>query len=128
MALSSFLAQLFGIFFLLGGISLILNTGYYEKALLKLVKDEASLFITGLSLLTAGAALVLAHNIWTPSWVVIITVIGWAMVIKGFLSLAIPRRIAPLYEYVIKIKGLMVIASLIWIILGLVLGYFGFYA
>ena len=128
MALSTFLSQLFGIFFLLGGVGLLLNTTYYEKALLKLVKDEASLFITGLTLLSAGTALVLAHNIWTAGWVVIITIIGCAMVIKGFLSLAIPRLVAPLYEYVIKIKGLMLFAALVWIVLGLVLGYYGFYA
>ncbi len=127
MALSLFLGQLFGIFFLLGGVAMLMNTGYYEKVMFKLIKDEASLYILGLGLLFAGATLVLVHNIWTPSWVFIITIIGWVMVIKGFLALAIPRQVAPLYEFAMKIKGVMLIASLIWIILGLVLAYYGFY-
>ena len=93
-----------------------------------MLREEGAMFMGGLTLLTAGVAMVLTHNIWSSSWVVIVTIIGWATAIKGFALLAMPRLSAAMYDRFMKGKSLIAVGAVVWAILGLVLAYFGFYS
>jgi nitrate reductase gamma subunit len=127
MALSLFLGQVTGISLLLGGICLLLNAKHYEKTFLKLLKDDAAMFVLGLILLIAGAAMVLAHNVW-GGWALIVSIVGWAMLIKGLLTLLIPKLLPWVYEKFVAFKGIIYIGGAIWVILGGLLCYYCFLA
>jgi len=77
--------------------------------------------------LLIGLVLVLTHNVWVWDWMVIITVLGWAALIKGAVILLLPKSME-YFQGWFKTKTLLMIASLVAIILGVVLGYFGFFA
>ena len=53
-----------------------------------IIQDPPLLFIAGLMGVTAGVAIVLAHNVWSGGALpVIVTLFGWSSLIKGVLLL-----------------------------------------
>jgi hypothetical protein len=55
-----------------------------------IIQNPPLLFIAGLMGVTAGLAIVLAHNVWSGGALpVIVTLFGWASLIKGMLLLVL---------------------------------------
>lgn len=53
-----------------------------------IIQDRPLLFMCGLMGVTAGLAIVLAHNVWSGGVLpIIVTLFGWASLIKGMLLL-----------------------------------------
>jgi hypothetical protein len=53
-----------------------------------IIQNRPLLFIAGLLGMTAGLAIVLAHNVWSGGVLpIIVTLFGWASLIKGMLLL-----------------------------------------
>jgi len=85
MELTTFLAQLIGLYLLIVGVMMLLR----RKMLLSVYPDifsspALSLFIGALTLLM-GLLLVLNHNVWQGTVATIITIVGWLTLLKGFL-------------------------------------------
>ena len=75
----------------------------------------------GFITLVIGALLVNAHNIWVKDWTVLITIISWGILIKGFLLIAYPQAVlcaGKMYKNTKPAFGYVFIAA------SLVLGYF----
>lgn len=53
-------------------------------------KGHAGVFANGFLSLIFGSVIVGFHNIWT-GWPTVLTVIGWAQVIKAFVSFVLPE-------------------------------------
>ena len=49
------------------------------------------IYLSGVLSLLAGLAIVIAHNRWSGGWPVIITVLGWLMVIGGVIRIVVPQ-------------------------------------
>ena len=47
------------------------------------LRSRALIYLSGLLTMTAGLAIVLAHNVWARDWPVLITVLGWLATIGG---------------------------------------------
>ncbi len=60
------------------------------KQLFAFAKDDK--FIISLSVLTIiiGLLNVIAHNVWTADWRVVITLFGWSSLLKGIAQFAFP--------------------------------------
>ena len=55
-----------------------------------IIQDRPLLFIAGLMGVTAGLAIVLAHNVWSGGVLpIIVTLFGWASLLKGMLLLVL---------------------------------------
>jgi hypothetical protein len=48
-------------------------------------------YLNGLMLFVAGLAIVRTHNVWTRSWPVLVTLLGWAALAVGTLRMFAPR-------------------------------------
>ncbi len=76
--------------FLVVGISHIAQARAWDDffALLR-AKGRAGVIFNGLLALTFGSIVVAGHNVWggLPT---VVTLVGWAQLLKGFLHLAIP--------------------------------------
>jgi len=68
-----------------------------------IIQDPPLLFIAGLMGVTAGLAIVLAHNVWSSGALpIIVTLCGWASLIKGIILLIL----SPETEFRVFIVGL----------------------
>ncbi len=84
------LARILGLYLLAVGLSLILNPALYKRVYSEVVADRTFLFLGALLALIVGATVVSIHNYWVLAWPVIITVLGWWSLVKGFALLSFP--------------------------------------
>jgi uncharacterized protein YjeT (DUF2065 family) len=121
---SLFLAKLIGPIFVIVGIGLLLNGDRYRAVVDEVMSSHTLLYIFGAIALTGGLAILLTHNVWVWDWPVIITIVGWLMIVRGSLRIIVPqqvedlaRRMVARWSEVLLISGLLVItlgAFLCW--------------
>jgi len=90
---SYFLAQLIGPVFLVVGAGLLVSHRDYRLTAEQFLASRALIYIAGLLAMVPGLAIVLTHNVWTPDWRLIITLIGWLGLLGGIFRLLLPRQV-----------------------------------
>ena len=90
MEASIFLAQLIGPVMLAMGLFVAFNPERISRVGREVLDSDALLMISGAITLPAGLAIVLTHNLWLADWRVLITLIGWIMVVAGVARLMLP--------------------------------------
>lgn len=124
---SILLARFIGPYIIVIGIGLLLNLKYYQRVMEGFFKDPALVYITGLITFVVGLAVVLFHNIWAMDWRVIITLLGWNVLIKGIVLVVFPAAAAKITDKFVKNIKLVAIPWGIMLIIGIFLitkGYF----
>lgn len=119
MNLTNVLVEILGIIFLVIGVSMIFNKKGTKAAVEKITQDDGVLWLAGFSALVMGAVIVALNNVWTSGWTLVITVMGWLCLIKGFFILVFPNPTTSLYKKFNK-DVFFVIVGLIAIIIGLI--------
>ncbi len=128
MALSLVLAKVFGLLYLVVGLGMLINRAYYRKVMTDFTTNYSLAFYGGAVALVAGLFMVLFHNLWVGGWEVLITILAWIALVKGVLLLLAPKAMMGLAQMFTKNDNLFVLWGVLVVILGLVLGYFGFVA
>ena len=119
--------QLLGIIYLAVGIGILINPDFYKKLIKDFTENPPAIYLGGLVSLAIGFLLVSFHNIWVRDWSVIITIIGWAALIKGLFLLILPKMAIKISNAFKEIKKLLPVWSTIVIILGALLCWLGFF-
>jgi len=127
MQTSVFLAKLIGPFFAVVGISVLLNADAFRGIVKEFLKSPGLIFLTGLITLPIGLAIVLTHNVWVADWPVLVTLIGWLAVISGIARIFAPKQILKTGKKVAANKNFPMIGGLIWLAIGAVLCFFGYF-
>lgn len=127
MLLSLGIAQILSLFYIIFGISILFNKSFYHKFYTEVFKNPVIFAASGVVALFVGIFLVLFHNFWIYSWETIITLIGWLALVKGLLILLLPEQIMGMANAGFKQSGALTAVGIFALILGLVLGYFGFF-
>lgn len=126
MGVAVLVAKIAALGYLAMGIGFLSGKVSYDK-MIKSIEDSPGLSMCfGLFSLIIGMLILESHNTWNKDWTVLVTIIGWGATIKGILFLACP-------QFMFKFKSCPIckcnkMMGVIVIILGLVLGYFGFIA
>lgn len=122
MDLSILVAQILALVYLAAGVGALTSKPNYIDILGEFEKSRALTYVTGFMALVLGVIMVHYHNFWVANWTVVITLFGWAAVIKGVMMLAMPQTMISfrsLFKHT-KIFGLLAI------VIGLFFAYFGF--
>lgn len=125
---SIFLARLLGPLFLLPGIGILMNPRVFRAMATEVVRSVTLIYLFGLVDFAAGLAIVLTHNVWAASWPVLITLIGWGMLIRGAVRVTAPGTIMNYGAKLVGNKQAFQATAIAAVVLGLVLCYFGFRA
>src|SRR5262249_46865814 len=89
------LAKLIGPLFLAIGLGLLLNQNTYASMIDEVIRHPSPLghmliYLSGLLSMLGGLAVVNAHPSWSRDWGVIITIIGWLLLIGGIIRIVLP--------------------------------------
>jgi hypothetical protein len=85
-----FLGKLLGLYCIALSIPLVVHPQTTLEIMKAIIQNRPLLFISGLMGMTAGLAIVLAHNVWSGGALpVIVTIFGWAALVKGMLLLVL---------------------------------------
>jgi hypothetical protein len=128
MQTSIFLARLLGPLLLLTGAGIVLNPKSFRTIAGEVVRSVTLVYLFGFMDLAAGLAIVLTHNVWVASWRVLITLIGWLLLIRGAVRIVAPEIVMGYAAKVIRNKQVVPAAGAVVGVLGLVLCYFGYVA
>lgn len=123
-----FLSQLIGPILLLLGVSFGLNKKFYSDWFKKMDKDDAFLFMAGIVESTAGIAIILGHNLWGSAAEIIISFLGWAMILEGSLCLlALKKFPKGIMNHMMKsMPQLISLSAIVMILAGAYLSYLGY--
>ena len=125
MELSLFLAQLWGLSFVLIGLGMLLRPDMVQALARDFKVRSFEGYMAGMFALVVGLAMVLTHNVWDGTWHVVITLLGWLSFVKGLAFLFVPMVVERQAETMLKAKWLKA-ALVAMIVLGAYLAYVGF--
>ena len=126
MAISIYLARVFGIYLVVACVAMLLNRKHLSKILEGFSGNLGLVVFSGFIHLFLGLLVVVAHNVWTPDFRGLVTLMGWAGVVKGGLRVLAPTKISRLGEEFAGGKKL-VVWGIVWFVVGLYLIYAGFF-
>jgi hypothetical protein len=99
-ALTIFLGKLIGVYCLIVGLTMMANRRTMVDAVNALIRSPPLVLLAGVFAVAVGLGLVIGHNVWSGGTLpVVITLVGWASLIKGVALLELPPgQMAKLYE------------------------------
>ena len=120
---STLIGRLFSAVYIAVGLGMVLRPAYYSRMLTDFTKSPVSAYLGGVMALIFGLLVVMYHNIWSGGWVVVLTVVGWMALVKGFLILALPDFLVEKSIAIMpKGRGLQVMGAVV-LVIGLVVGW-----
>jgi len=126
MELSNFLAQLFGLTMAIFAGIAILQPGLIRAVVKEFGESALVTLFYGLAGIMGGLAVILSHNLWVSDWRVLVTLFGWAALIKGTVSLVSPELLRDMGESIYSSERRIKIVLVIVGVLGVYLAGAGF--
>lgn len=120
------LAQVFGLYFVIMAIIMLSRVSYYRELIATLIQPTVGMMVGTSFGLLLGLLLIIVHNIWVLEPRVIITLIGWLIVIKSILWLAVPEAMVRLSKQVYSGSGYYFTCG-VMLLIGIFLMTKGFY-
>ena len=114
METSLFLAKFWGWYLIVFFVILTFNP-IRIKQIFEDLRDEKFLILSSLLATIVGMLNILFHNIWTPSWPLIITLIGWTSLFIGLALFIVPKATVAWLNF-INIKLVQVIYTLLFLV------------
>ena len=124
--LANYLAEIWGISITVVSLALLIKERHLKRLFASL-ETEDNLFSWGLISFVLGLIMVLNYNVWAMNWQVIITVLGWASLLKGLFLLFMPE-FCKKYAKKLENAPILPFALLLLLIIGLAITYLGFVA
>mgnify|MGYP001108622942 CR=1 FL=1 len=126
MDVTYFLAQVFGLFFLIGGVGLVLKQSSLKSFIARFSSDRMTVMMGGFISLALGIPLVLIHNVWSGTLETIVSILVWMTFLKGAVRVLMPDMIVQLSGSFSDNLGAVRILLWLMIVLGGYLTYVGF--
>lgn len=121
-------AKIAGPIYLLLGLSFLLYAPVYKKLMAKWQKDHLSLFPLMLLTPIFGLLIIGMHNVWVWNVGLLVTLIGWGLLLKGVVYFLLPGQFLKSSLKMAQNVGLLYLAGLGATVVGGVLGYFAYFA
>ena len=122
---SIFLAKVIGLSGLISTLAVLIRYKKFIEMEGYAAKNPVMMYLSGFLILIAGVLLIVGHQIWTRDWRVIITVIGWLVLVKGVLRIFFPEMVRKLMEKK-RTNRSFLLGELLVLIVSLYLTYQGF--
>ena len=115
LTVTQLLAAFVGLYLIAAGIGLLREQGSYSKMMNELKDNTALGFVTGAFVLALGAAMVAVHDVWTGPLAIIVSVIAWWTLIKGFCLLAIRNQFLA-WANVVSLKNSALLGTVVIVV------------
>jgi hypothetical protein len=127
MAASIPFAKLIGPILLVAALAMLANPKDLREIAREFLKSRALIYVTGVLAMLGGLAIVNNHNVWVANWPVIITLLGWALVIGGAFRIALPSAVQSIGGAMLERPAVIRIAGAVWVLIGALLTYKGYF-
>jgi uncharacterized protein YjeT (DUF2065 family) len=125
MAVTIFLAKLWGPVMVSAGLGFFFSPKYYMRVYRDLEKSPFAVVFFGMTAIAAGVAHILVHNLWSTVSEIVVTLFGWSLLTKGFVCTAFPSFADQGADWVMNKKMMPMIGTAV-LLLGLYLSWVGY--
>lgn len=126
MTATTFLSQLWGPILLAIGLGIFVSRKQYIHLYRELEKESLAVMTFGIGAVIIGILQVVGHNLWGSLNEVVITLLGWGTLIKGFVFLVFPKFVDRGGDWEVK-SNLIPAVGVLLLILGAYLSIVGYY-
>ena len=125
METSIFLARVIGLVSVISVTAVMIR--YKESVVLEeeAMKSPLHIYLSGFVFLILGALLVVSHSVWVFDWRIVITVLGWLVLLKGMGRIFFPDAVKRMVEKK-KENRKFILGEIAVFLIGLYLLYYGF--
>ena len=88
-----FLAQFWGWLMVILGLLFFFRKPSVLASLFRLAEDKVFVATSGYLSLILGLVTLILHNVWVKDWEVLITIFGWAALLKGMARISLPNSV-----------------------------------
>ena len=127
METSILIAKLMGPTMVVMAGALLMDREGIAKMAREFIDSRALVFLAGVFTFIGGLAVTIHHNIWVADWPILITLIGWAMIVGGVIRIALPKVVVAWGEKMLKADGGILIAGIVWLVIGAFLSFVGYF-
>lgn len=118
-------ARVLGPFFTITMIAAMVRAADMKQVLSEFTASDVWPYVTGVFVLASGIAIVAFHQFWRGAAAIIVSVLGWLLVVRGILLVGFPGVFASLADRMIGATAAWVTAFVVMILIGLYLTYVG---
>jgi hypothetical protein len=126
MDMTIILARVFGIYFLLAAVMVFANRDALMMAVEAMFKERFAQWLAAMIALLGGIAYVNIYQDWSSLPAAILSVIGWAIVIKGLLYAFAPQVKLAKYTRILTERSWYTMDGVLALVVGAYLTGFGF--
>lgn len=126
MGISIFLAKVLGLYLVIASIWMLVRYRNFESVVREMETNPVYVMTTGFMALIFGTLIIMSHNIWAAHWMVLITILGWLVLIKGLIRLFVPEVSKRIIAGWFRHRYVVIITAIITLLVGLFLLYHGF--
>lgn len=123
---TTFLAQVWGPAVLAVGLGIFISRNYYIKIYKDLDKNTLAVLLFGIVMIVVGIIQVGMHNVWGSLSEVVLSLIGWGTLVKGFAFTIVPNLVAKAGDWEVH-SGLVPAAGALTLIVGIYLTWVGYF-
>ena len=123
MAPTKLIAGLIGPLMAAIGIAMLLNRQAFPEMVSQVAQNYAIIFLSGALSLLAGVAIVRVHNVWTGGWPVIVTILGWLLIVGGLARMWCPKKASEIATTFGSDPTLLLVAGAVLLALGAFLSF-----
>lgn len=112
-----FFAQIWGPILLAIGLGILVSRKYYTRLYRDLEKNSLAVLGLGIAFMAVGIIQTAIHTYWSTLPEIIITILGWATLLKGILFLVAPGLVDKAGDWEVKSK-LVLIGGVLMLLFG----------
>lgn len=119
-----FLSQLIGPVLMVMGLSMLIRKDAWQEFLQHISHNRALLLYNGVIEGSAGLALLLSHNLWNSPAEIIITLLGWMMLLEGVCDFFVSKT--TIKDLIHSSGTILNFTGIVSIVVGAYLAYVGY--
>ena len=123
MANSKTLAGLIGPTLIALAAALLINLGSISTLVESVSRDPALVLVSGVLSFVAGLAVVRVHNYWARDWAVLVTILGWLLLVGGLVRILFPIWLAGMAANLAQNTGFIAGEAVVFLVIGAFLSY-----
>ncbi len=123
--ISIFLAKVIGVFLFLVSLAMLLHQARHKKLMSDFLADHSLLNFSGVIAIILGLLILGCHNVWVSDWPLLVTLIGWIVLLLGVWRIFFPDSYSKTMRDMMTHTGYL-IWSWVWLLIGLFLIWVGF--
>jgi len=125
MCLSLFFAQVIGCYLFLVSLAMLVHQARFKKMMHEFIASHTLITFSGILNLIIGLVIVVSHNVWVSQWPVVVTIVGWALLLQALMRIFFPEAFVKMMRELMAKTGYLLM-SWVLLIVGIYLIWAGF--